>query len=144
MNMMLQKTKNKQYLDETEIFNMRNVFGIWYRSTFKEKGPFHKIVKGIRKGKGWMFSDEEVNALDVGMYMYPADTSQNRFYCIRHDCLCGPVFQDTRTPFQLYDKARSLNVERPWEQLCRFYELRENLTKETMAAFEERKNGKQS
>jgi hypothetical protein len=144
MNMMLQKTKNKQYLDETEIFNMRNVFGIWYRSTFKEKGPFHKIVKGIRKGKGWMFSDEEVNALDVGMYMYPADTTQNRFYCIRHDCLCGPVFQDTRTPFQLYDKARSLNVERPWEQLCRFYELQENLTKETMAAFEERKNGKQS
>jgi hypothetical protein len=143
-NMMLEKKKNHEYLDETEIFNMRNVFGIWYRSTFQEKGPFQKIAKGIRKGKGWMFSDEEVDALDVGMYMYPADTTQNRFYCIRYDYLCGPIFQDTRTPFQLYDKARSLNVERPWEQLCRFYELQENLTKEIMAAFEERKKGKQS
>lgn len=107
--------------------------------TFKERGPFPVIGKGIRKGKGWMFSDEEVNALDVGMYMYPADTTQKRFDCIRYDTKCGPIFQNTRTPFQLYDKARSLNVERPWEQLCLFYELQENLTKETMVAFKERK-----
>ena len=45
----------------------------------------------------------------------------------------SPIFQYTQTPFQLYDKARSLNEERPWEQLGRFYELEENLPKETMA-----------
>ena len=94
--MMLQNTKNKQYLDESEIINMRYVFGIWYRLTFKERGPFPVIGKGIRKGKGWMFSDEEVNALDVGMYMYPADTTQKRFDCIRYDTKCGPIFQNTR------------------------------------------------
>jgi hypothetical protein len=142
IEMMLHKTKNQDHLAETDIVNFRNVFGIWYRAAFTEKGPFKRIVKGTRKGKGWLFSDEEVDAIDIGMYMYPADTTQNRFSHILHDSLCGPVFQNTRTPFQLYDKARSLNVERPWEQLCMFYELQDKLTKATLLGFEKRNMNK--
>jgi hypothetical protein len=120
---------------------MRRVFYIWYTTVFmQEKGPFEKIKVGTRKGRGLLYSEDEVTALDTGMYIYP-DNVPNRFYYIRNDEMFSDVFQKSRTPYNLYDKARSPNLDRPWEQLSLFYELQEILTNETIAEFGINGNG---
>ena len=130
---MLETYSTTSEMTESNVFNMRQVFYVWYTTVFmQEKGPFEKIKVGTRKGRGLLYTDDEVIALDAGMYMYP-DTVPNRFYQIRNEEMFSDIFQNIRTPYHLYDKARSPNLDRPWEQLFLFYELQEILTQETIA-----------
>lgn len=128
---LFRKGENMNPNNTSDIFNMRLIFKRWFQITFQRQlGPFTDAPDGKKKGNGKLYTEQEINGLDLGLYLYPNLTSERRFHSILNDPQLSERFQASRrTANDLYNKARSKSVERPWEQLLLFYRQQQELKK---------------
>ena len=119
--------KEEDFPDEPASINLRNLFRLWYCTVFSEVPDYGKG----RKGRGRKYSEEEIFAIEFGMYKYPPTTSEG----IRHqsDFKWAKIVADAeisqvlafRTKDAIVDKASAMPKEKFWDSLVFFYQQQE-------------------
>lgn len=107
---------------DTALISLRNLFKMWYCNVFGIKVDYSKR----KRGRGFQYSEEEVFAIEFGMYKYPAiGTALNNGV----DFLWGAILADEelskvlkdRTRDSVMDKVLVFNKEKIWDSLGFFY-----------------------
>jgi hypothetical protein len=108
---------------ETALISLRNLFKMWYCNVFGIKVDYSKR----KRGRGFQYSEEEVFAIEFGMYKYPVISSTAFNNSV--DFLWGAILADDelsevlkdRTRYSVMDKVLVFNKEKIWDSLGFFY-----------------------
>lgn len=120
-----------QFPNQTNLISLRNLFKMWYCNVFSVAVDYSKQ----RRGRGYSYSEEEVFAIEFGMYKYPviSGTGSNNgvdflWSAILADKELSKVLKE-RTRDSVIDKVTSMCKEKIWDSLGFFYFQQQKLTR---------------
>lgn len=119
--------REEDFPDEPASINLRNLARLWYCSVYSVAPDYGKG----RKGRGRTYSEEEIFAIEFGMYKYPPTTSGGIYH--RNDFKWAKIVADGeisqvlafRTKDAIVDKATAMPKEKFWDSLVFFYQQQE-------------------
>jgi hypothetical protein len=121
--------KEPNFPRQTTLISLRNLFKMWYCNVFSVPVDYHQGTKG----RGQRYTEEEILAIEFGMYKYPARKNSGgknvldfKWSSILADQELKQILK-RRSKQSVMDKATVMCREKVWDSLVFFYHQQQKL-----------------